>query len=41
MTMTPSVRMLALLAVTALAIYKPAGVTPYGVRKQREQDGAK
>lgn len=28
--------LLVLLAVTALAVYKPRGVTPYGARKQRE-----
>jgi hypothetical protein len=33
----PSVGLLVLLAVTVLNVYKPAGVTPYGWRKQREQ----
>ena len=33
----PAVGLLILLAITVLNIYKPAGVTPYGWRKQREQ----
>src|SRR6266851_9960371 len=33
----PSVGLLVLLAVTVLNVYKPAGVTPYGWRRQREQ----
>ena len=33
----PSVGLLVLLAVTVLNVYKPAGVTPYGWRKQQEQ----
>jgi hypothetical protein len=36
----PSVGLLILLAVTVLNVYKPAGVTPYGWRKQREQRSA-
>jgi hypothetical protein len=33
----PAVGLLLLLAVTVLNVYKPAGVTPYGWRKQREE----
>ena len=33
----PGVGLLALLAITALNVYKPRGVTPYGWRKQREE----
>ncbi len=33
--------LLVLLAATALAVYKPAGMTWYGVRKQREQGNAR
>lgn len=33
----PSVGLLVLLVITALNIYKPRGVTPYGWRKQREE----
>jgi hypothetical protein len=33
----PGVGLLVLLTITVLNIYKPAGVTPYGWRKQREQ----
>jgi hypothetical protein len=33
----PAVGLLVLLAVTVLNVYKPAGVTPYGWRKQHEQ----
>jgi hypothetical protein len=33
----PAVGLLVLLAITVLNVYKPAGVTPYGWRKQREQ----
>ena len=33
----PTVGLLVLLAITVLNVYKPAGVTPYGWRKQREQ----
>ncbi len=33
----PGVGLLVLLAITVLNVYKPAGVTPYGWRKQREQ----
>jgi hypothetical protein len=32
----PGVGLLLLLAVTVLNVYKPAGLTPYGWRKQRE-----
>ncbi|MGH2358186.1 MAG: hypothetical protein ACRDGJ_09270 [Candidatus Limnocylindria bacterium] len=32
--------LLLLLVATALAVYKPRGMTPYGQRKQREQRGA-
>lgn len=32
--------LLVLLTITTLAIYKPRGVTPYGLRQQRERDGA-
>jgi hypothetical protein len=32
--------LLVLLAAAALAVYKPAGMTRYGVRKQREQGNA-
>jgi hypothetical protein len=32
--------LLVLLVATALAVYKPPGVTPYGRRKQREQRAA-
>src|SRR5215470_12255785 len=35
--MHPGVGLLFLLLITVLNIYKPAGVTPYGWRKQREQ----
>jgi len=33
----PGVGLLLLLAITVLNVYKPAGLTPYGWRKQREQ----
>jgi hypothetical protein len=33
----PGAGLLLLLAVTVLNVYKPAGLTPYGWRKQREQ----
>src|SRR5258707_937631 len=33
----PGVGLLVLLAIAVLNVYKPAGVTPYGWRKQREQ----
>jgi hypothetical protein len=33
----PAVGLLLLLAITVLNVYKPAGLTPYGWRKQREQ----
>ena len=33
--------LLVLLAAAALAVYKPAGMTRYGVRKQREQGSAR
>jgi hypothetical protein len=33
----PGVGLLVLLAIAVLNIYKPAGITPYGWRKQREQ----
>src|SRR5437879_4832530 len=33
----PAVGVLVLLAITVLNVYKPAGVTPYGWRKQREE----
>ena len=33
----PGVGLLVLLAITVLNVYKPAGLTPYGWRKQREQ----
>ena len=33
----PGAGLLVLLAITVLNIYKPAGVTPYGWRKQRQQ----
>ncbi len=33
--------LLVLLAAAALAVYKPAGMTRYGVRKQREQGNAR
>jgi predicted secreted protein len=33
--------LLVLLAAAALAVYKPPGMTRYGVRKQREQDNAR
>jgi hypothetical protein len=33
----PGVGLLVLLAITVLNVYKPAGVTPYGWRKQRER----
>jgi hypothetical protein len=36
----PSVGLLVLVAITALNVYKPAGLTPYGWRKQREQRSA-
>jgi hypothetical protein len=29
--------LLVLLVATVLAVYKPRGLTPYGLRKQREQ----
>jgi hypothetical protein len=32
--------LVALLAATALSVYKPQGVTPYGRRKQRGERGA-
>jgi hypothetical protein len=32
--------LLVLLATTALAVYKPRGMTRYGLRKQREQDNS-
>jgi hypothetical protein len=35
--MHPGVGLVILLLITVLNIYKPAGVTPYGWRKQREQ----
>ncbi len=35
--MHPGVGLLLLLAITVLNVYKPAGVTPYGWRKQREE----
>jgi hypothetical protein len=35
--MHPGVGLLILLVIAVLNIYKPAGVTPYGWRKQREQ----
>jgi hypothetical protein len=33
----PSVGLLLLLAIAVLNVYKPAGVTPYGLRKQRDE----
>lgn len=36
----PSVGVVVLLVITALNIYKPRGVTPYGWRKQREERAA-
>jgi len=36
----PGVGLLVLLAIAALNVYKPAGVTAYGWRKQREQQVA-
>lgn len=36
----PGVGLLVLLAITVLNVYKPAGLTPYGWRKQREQRNA-
>ncbi len=33
----PGVGLLLLLAITTLNVYKPRGLTPYGRRKQREQ----
>ncbi len=36
----PAVGLLVLLAITVLNVHKPAGVTPYGWRKQREQRAA-
>ncbi len=36
----PAVGLLVLLAITVLNVYKPAGLTPYGWRKQREQRSA-
>src|SRR6266851_8147739 len=33
----PSVGLLVLLAIAVLNVYQPAGVTPYGWRKQRER----
>ena len=36
----PAVGLLVLLAVAVLNVYKPAGLTPYGWRKQREQRNA-
>ena len=36
----PAVGLLVLLAITVLNVYKPAGLTPYGWRKQREQRNA-
>jgi uncharacterized membrane protein len=35
-----AVALLLLLAATVLAVYKPRGMTPYGLRKQREQRAA-
>jgi hypothetical protein len=35
--MHPGVGLLVLLVITALNVYKPVGLTPYGWRKQREQ----
>src|SRR5262249_28812808 len=35
--MHPGIGLLILLVITVLNIFKPAGVTPYGWRKQREQ----
>jgi len=36
----PGVGLLVLLAIAVLNVYKPAGLTPYGWRKQREQRSA-
>lgn len=36
----PGVGLLVLLVITALNVYKPRGLTPYGWRKQREQGDA-
>jgi hypothetical protein len=36
----PSVGLFILLAITVLNVYKPAGLTPYGWRKQQEQRNA-
>jgi hypothetical protein len=36
----PGVGLLVLLAITALNVYKPRGLTPYGWRKQHEQRAA-
>src|SRR6266545_701906 len=36
----PGVGLLVLLVITALNVYKPRGLTPYGWRKQQEQRGA-
>jgi uncharacterized membrane protein len=36
----PAVGLLVLLAITVLNVYKPAGLTPYGWRKQREPRSA-
>jgi hypothetical protein len=33
----PAIGLLVLLAIAVLNVYKPAGLTPYGWRKQREQ----
>lgn len=33
--------LLVLLAATALAVYKPAGMTPHGIRKRREQSSTR
>jgi hypothetical protein len=35
----PSVGLVILLAITALNVYKPRGVTPYGWRKLQEERG--
>lgn len=40
MVVASSAALLALLAATALGVYKPRGLTPYGWRKQNEQHAA-
>jgi len=39
LVLAPSLSVLLLLTATALGVYKPWGLTPYGVRKQQERRG--